>query len=67
MRISTFNNSRDDDHSFYALVEVNYYSSTQTINQKPEDIPYILIPKIGVDEAINNKSVDYGIYHEPIC
>ncbi|MDI9436160.1 MAG: class E sortase [Euryarchaeota archaeon] len=51
--------------SFYALVEVNYYSSTQTINQKPEDIPYILIPKIGVDEAINNKSVDYGIYHEP--
>ena len=51
--------------SFYALVEVNYYSSTQTISEKPGDTPYIIIPKIGVDEAINNKSVDYGIYHEP--
>ena len=49
----------------YALVEVNYYSATQTINQQPGDTPYIIIPKIGVDEAINNKSVDYGIYHEP--
>ncbi len=51
--------------SFYALVEVNYYSSTQTISQKPGDTPHVLIPKIGVDEVINNKSVDYGIYHEP--
>jgi len=51
--------------SLYALVEVNYYSATQTINQQPGDTPYIIIPKIGVDEAINNKSVDYGIYHEP--
>ncbi len=51
--------------SMYALVEVNYYSATQTINQQPGDTPYIIIPKIGVDEAINNKSVDYGIYHEP--
>lgn len=51
--------------SFYALVEVNYYSATQNISQKPGDTPYVIIPKIGVDEAINNKSVDYGIYHEP--
>jgi sortase A len=51
--------------SFYALVEVNYYSATQTINQKPGETPYIIIPKIGVDQAINNRSVDYGIYHEP--
>jgi sortase A len=52
--------------SLYALVEVNYYSATQTINQQPGETPYIIIPKIGVDEAINNKSVDYGIYHEPL-
>jgi sortase A len=51
--------------SLYALVEVNYYSATQTINQQPGETPYIIIPKIGVDEPINNKSVDYGIYHEP--
>ncbi|BDZ70399.1 class E sortase [Methanobacterium petrolearium] len=51
--------------SFYALIEVNYYSATQTINQKPGDTPYIIIPEVGVDDPINNKSVDYGIYHEP--
>ncbi|NYB51043.1 MAG: class E sortase [Methanobacteriaceae archaeon] len=51
--------------SAYALIEVNYYSSTQTLNQQPGETPYVTIPKIGVDEAINNKSVDYGIYHEP--
>jgi len=51
--------------SIYALVEVNYYSATQTISQEPGDTPYVIIPKIGVDETINNKSVDYGIYHEP--
>ncbi len=45
--------------SFYALIEVNYYSSTQTLNQQPGDTPYVIIPKIGVDETINNKSVDY--------
>lgn len=51
--------------SGYALIEVNYYSSTQTLNQQPGDTPYVTIPKIGVDEAINNKSIDYGVYHEP--
>ncbi|MCC7563693.1 MAG: class E sortase [Methanobacterium sp.] len=51
--------------SFYALVEVNYYSSTQTLSEKPGETPFIIIPEIGVDEAINNRSVDYGIYHEP--
>lgn len=51
--------------SFYALIEVNYYSATQTISQEPGDTPYIIISKIGVDEPINNKSIDYGIYHEP--
>jgi sortase A len=52
--------------SFYALVEVNYYSAAQVIDQKPGETPYVIIPKIGVDQAINNKSVDYGIYHEPL-
>ncbi|BDZ67585.1 class E sortase [Methanobacterium ferruginis] len=51
--------------SLYALVEVNYYSATQSISQEPGETPYVTIPKIGVDATINNKSVDYGIYHEP--
>jgi hypothetical protein len=51
--------------SFYALIEVNYYSATQTINQQPGDTPYIIIPEIGVDEPINNKSIDYGIIMNP--
>lgn len=51
--------------SLYALVEVNYYSATQEVKEHPEDTPFVIIPKIGVDESINNKSVDYGIYHEP--
>ena len=41
--------------SIYALVEVNYYSATQTISQQPGDTTYVIIPKVGVAEAINNK------------
>ena len=26
----------------------------------------MLIPKIGVNESINNKSIDYGVYYEPL-
>jgi sortase A len=51
--------------SLYALVEVNYYSAAQEAYEHPGDIPYLEIPKIGVDQSINNESVDYGIYHDP--
>lgn len=51
--------------SLYFLIEVQYYAGTVEVNTNPQETPYIKIPKIGVNESINNKSVDYGIYHEP--
>ena len=51
--------------SLYGLIEVSYYSSANQLAVNNTDTPYIEIPKIGVDQAINNKSVDYGIYHDP--
>jgi sortase A len=51
--------------SLYFLIEVDYYASAQTISQNPQDTPFIKIPKIGVNQSINNQSIDYGIYHEP--
>lgn len=51
--------------SLYGLIEVSYYSSAGNVSQNSSNTPYIEIPTIGVDQAINNKSVDYGIYYEP--
>jgi sortase A len=51
--------------SLYALVEVNYYSAIENVSKHPGDTPYLMIPKLGIDESINNKSIDYGIYYEP--
>ena len=51
--------------SFYGLIEVSYYASAQNITENSSDTPYLIIPGIGVEQAINNKSIDYGIYHEP--
>ncbi len=51
--------------SLYFLIEVDYYASAQAISQNPQDTPFIKIPKIGVNQSINNESIDYGIYHEP--
>lgn len=50
--------------SLYFLIEVDYYSSAITL-EKNIDAPYVIIPKIGVEQAINNESIDYGVYHEP--
>lgn len=50
--------------SLYFLIEVEYYSYSVDVNQS-QDTPYLIIPKIGVNESINNKSVDHGIYFEP--
>jgi LPXTG-site transpeptidase (sortase) family protein len=50
--------------SLYFLIEVDYYSYSVTVSNS-NDTPYILIPKIGVNQSINNKSIDYGIYFEP--
>jgi len=51
--------------TLYGLIEVSYYASTNEIVGNNSDTPYLEIPKIGIDQAINNKSVDYGVYHEP--
>lgn len=51
--------------SLYGLIEVSYYSSTQSMASNTSDTPYLEIPSIGLNQPINNKSVDYGIYHEP--
>jgi len=51
--------------SMYTLVEVTYYASTSSMNQNRSDVPYLEIPSIGIDQSINNKSIDYGIYLEP--
>ena len=51
--------------SLYLLIEVDYYSYSVTLSSS-NDTPYVLIPKIGVNESINNKSIDYGVYYEPL-
>ena len=52
--------------SLYFLVEVSYYASANTnVDNNRTNIPYLIIPSIGIDQSINNKSIDYGIYHEP--
>ena len=43
--------------------EVNYYASKVAIEMDQEN-PVILIPKINVEEKINNVSISQGVYHE---
>jgi len=51
--------------SLYLLIEVGYYSYSVKVDLNPEDTPYLIIPNIGVNQSINNQSVDHGIYFEP--
>ena len=51
--------------SLYCIVEVNYYASAQEVTRNISDTPYLKISEIGVDQPINNKSINYGVYHEP--
>ena len=48
----------------YAMGEVNYFS-TKIIAEKNIDSPKILIPSIGVEEKINNETLNYGVLSEP--
>ncbi|MCC7553075.1 MAG: class E sortase [Methanobacteriaceae archaeon] len=50
---------------FYTSGEVNYYSSKIAI-EKDLNSPVILIPKLGIEEKINNVSVSQGVYHEEL-
>ena len=44
----------------YAMGEVNYFS-TKSVVEKNIESPKIIIPSIGVDEKINNESLNYGV------
>ncbi|MEJ8542340.1 sortase [Methanothermobacter wolfeii] len=51
--------------SLYALIEVSFYSSQITVHQRDVDSPVVEIPSLNLTENINNRSVFYGVYHEP--
>lgn len=51
--------------SLYFMVEVGYYATTEDVVLNKTDTPFLEIPKIGVDQSINNKSINYGVYYEP--
>ena len=48
----------------YAMGEVNYFSSKMIV-EKNIDSPTIMIPSIGVQEKINNKSLSQGVLSDP--
>ena len=47
----------------YAMGEVNYFSS-KIVTERNIESPVIIIPSIGVEEKINNVSLDQGVMHE---
>ncbi|MDI9623661.1 MAG: sortase [Methanothermobacter sp.] len=51
--------------SLYALIEVSFYASEINIKQKEPNVPILEIPSINLTKEVNNKSVFYGVYHEP--
>jgi len=51
--------------SLYFMVEVGYYATTEDVVLNQSDTPYLEIPEINIDQSINNKSIDYGVFHEP--
>lgn len=48
----------------YAMGEVNYFS-TKVISERNIDSPKIVIPSIGVDEAINTETLNLGVLSDP--
>lgn len=48
----------------YAMGEVNYYSS-KIVVERNIDSPKIIIPSIGVNEKINNESLNQGVLSDP--
>ena len=48
----------------YAMGEVNYFSS-KIIVEKNIDSPKIIIPSIGVEERINNETLNHGVLSDP--
>lgn len=50
--------------ALYAAGEVNYYSA-KIIHEQNYDSPVVVIEKVGINEKINNISIDEGVYFEP--
>ena len=48
----------------YAMGEVTYFSA-KTIVEKNIESPKIIIPSIGVEEKINNESLNLGVLSDP--
>ena len=48
----------------YAMGEVNYFSS-KIVMEKNIDSPKIIIPSIGVNEKINNETLNQGVLSDP--
>lgn len=48
----------------YAMGEVNYFSTKVAVERNIES-PAIVIPSIGVNEKINDETLDLGVLHEP--
>lgn len=48
----------------YAMGEVNYFS-TKVVIERNLDSPKIIIPSIGVEEKINNESLNLGVLSDP--
>ena len=48
----------------YAMGEVNYFSSKIAVERNIES-PTIVIPDIGVNEKINNVSLNQGVMSDP--
>ena len=48
----------------YAMGEVNYFSSKVAV-ERNLDAPKIIIPSIGVDENINNETLNLGVLSDP--
>lgn len=53
--------------SMYCLIDVSYYASQVSVTEhyNTSNTSLVIIPSIDVTEKINNKSVFYGVYHEP--
>lgn len=51
--------------SLYCLIEVSYYASQINVENNITKTSIVSIPSLDINQKINNKSVSYGVYHEP--
>jgi LPXTG-site transpeptidase (sortase) family protein len=51
--------------SLYCLIEVSYYASQINVENNITKTGIVSIPSLDINQKINNKSVSYGVYHEP--